>query len=303
MDGLVNDRVPARFRAHVLRRIGHGGEAVVYELAGGRVLRVFRGAPHGGDRIADFYRRINGGRASFVLPEIIEQGEADGVFYSVDRLIRGRALHDLLPTLAGDDRTRALCSYADAVHEIASLPVGGDRYGEILRDDDSIEADSWDAYLLARMQRSLQVSKPWLSVDVPRLDVIVDALTERIVALPADPKELVHGDYFPGNVLIDDDFTVAGVIDFGPLTVIGDQWLDLVSALIFLEVSRPGYVPADSDVVRARLVARVGGSLLERVPVYAGWYAIRFSPYRDDDENLYAWCVETLRRVSTELGF
>jgi hypothetical protein len=42
--------------------------------------------------------------------------------------------------------------------------------------------------------------------------------------------------------------------------------------------------------------------LLDRALTYAGWYAVRFAPYSDDDANLYAWCVATLRRVGRELG-
>jgi aminoglycoside phosphotransferase (APT) family kinase protein len=297
----VSERFPERFRADVVRRIGHGGEATVYELTGGRVLRVFHGAPHGAPQIAEFYRRISNGSTSFALPEILDQGEADGVFYSLDRLIPGRALHDLLRTLTGAERARALSSYADAVHEIARLPLVREPYGEFLRDDDSITAVTWNGYLQARMERSLAESSAWLPKDVAELPRVVDALSARIASLVPDRKALVHGDYFPGNVLIGDDMAVSGVIDFGPLTVIGDPWLDLASALMFLEVVQPGYLTEDSDLVRDRLVDRVGDGIIDRTTTYAGWYASRFSPYRDDP-NLYRWCVETLKRVGHQLG-
>jgi aminoglycoside phosphotransferase (APT) family kinase protein len=258
---------------------------------------VFHGAPHGAERLAAFYREIGSGRRpSFALPEIIEQGEAGGVFYSLDRLIPGRSLHELLILLQGDDRRRALASYADAVFEIVDLPCTVDAYGEFLRDDDSIQAKTWGAYLLARMQRSLSEA-PWLSNDLQALDAIVEELSARIARLRSQ-KKLVHGDYFPGNVMIGDDLRVSGVIDFGPLTVIGDPQLDIASALMFLEVSRPGYRVEDTAFVRERLIERAGNDLDEYVRTYSGWYAIRFSPYRDDDANLYAWCVRTLRRIA-----
>jgi aminoglycoside phosphotransferase (APT) family kinase protein len=38
---------------------------------------------------------------------------------------------------------------------------------------------------------------------------------------------LVHGDYFPEDVMVADDGCVCGVIDFGALTPIGDADLDL----------------------------------------------------------------------------
>ena len=294
----MSARVPERFRGDVLRRIGHGGEATVYELTGERALRVFHGAPHGAGEIAAFYRQISAGATTFALPEIIEQGEDGGVHYSVDRLIRGRPLHELMTSLAGDERERALASYTDAAFEIASLPAVRDEYGEFLRDDDSITAETWSAFLLARMQRSLDVSAAWLSEDVPGLDAVVEGLTARIEAMPPATRALVHGDYFPGNVLIGDDLTVSGVIDFGPLTVIGDPHLDLASALMFLEVARPGYSEADTAFVRDRLVDRLGPSIVDITATYRAWYAIRFSPYRDDDPNLYAWCVASLRGAS-----
>ncbi len=296
----MEDRIPDSFRADVIRRIGHGGEATVYELSGGRALRVYHHEPHGAADIAAFYRAIARAGVSFALPEILQQGEEHGVAYSVDRLIDGRPLHELMPHLAGDERATALASYTDAAFEIAALPVVREEYGEFLRDDDSIRADTWNEYLLARMRRSLQES-PWLRTDVPALDVLVDALTTRIVAYPPVVRSLVHGDYFPGNVLISDDLRVAGVIDFGPLTVIGDPWMDLASAVIFLEVARPGYTPSDTTLVTARLVKRVGVGILDAITTYRAWYAIRFSPYRDDDPNLYAWCVDSLKRVGAEI--
>ncbi len=297
----MSERIPERFRADVVRRIGHGGEATVYELTGGRALRVHHGAPHGAGEIAAFYRAIAAGKTSYALPEILEQGEDGGVSYSLDRLIPRRPLHELMPLLEGEARARALASYTDAPFEIASLPLVRDEFGEFLRDDDSIRAATWNEYLLARMRRSLQAA-PWLSADVPALDAVVAELTARFRARTSVRKTLVHGDYFPGNVLMSDDMQVTGVIDFGPLTVIGDPWLDLASAAIFLEAARPGYTPADTEFVRGRLVARIGAEITDAITTYRGWYAIRFAPHRDDDPKLYAWCVDSLLGLGRDFG-
>jgi aminoglycoside phosphotransferase (APT) family kinase protein len=296
----VSERVPERFRADVLRRIGHGGEATVYELTGNRALRVYHGQPHGAREMAAFYDTMTLANVPFSLPRILEQGEDDGICYSVDQLIPGRPLHELMPLLRGDERALALAAYAAAAFEIATLPAVRDEYGEFLRDEDSISAGTWHEYLLARMHRSLQAA-PWLRGDVPELDAIAQVLVQRIRSSTPAHRALVHGDYFPGNVLMSDDLTVTGVIDFGPLTVIGDPWLDLASAVMFLEVVRPGYLPADTAFVQEHVVARAGSGVLDAVTTYRGWYAIRFSPYRDDDPNLYDWCVTSLRNLAGEL--
>jgi len=100
----------------------------------------------------------------------------------------------------------------------------------------------------------------------------------------------------PRSVFLSDDLRVAGVIDFGALTVIGDPGLDLASALAFLEEA-PGYQPVDSDFVLERLVSRVGSDFVPRYGLYRAWYAIRFAPYRDDPD-LYERCLGALRAVT-----
>jgi aminoglycoside phosphotransferase (APT) family kinase protein len=47
----------------------------------------------------------------------------------------------------------------------------------------------------------------------------------------------VHGDYFPGDVIVDESAAVDGVVDFASLTVAGDPAMDIVGALVFLDIT------------------------------------------------------------------
>jgi aminoglycoside phosphotransferase len=93
--------------------------------------------------------------------------------------------------------------------------------------------------------------------------------------------------------MVDDTLRVTGVIDFGPLTVMGDAAMDLAGAAIFLEVAR-GFEPDDVTYVVDRLQQRHGDAILHAVEMYRLWYAVRFSPYKADDGKLFAWCVASL---------
>lgn len=276
-------------------RIGHGGEATVYGLPDERILRVYHGAPHELERLAKFYAELAAQDAGFSTPEIFEHGEIDGVTYSVDRRIAGRSLMEMLPDLRGKRRGRALDAYFEAGERIRALRVESTVCGELLRED-AIQTSSWRAYLRERMARSLAASREWLGVDVPPLDGVVEGLRDAIEELPDAGVSLVHGDYFPGNVMMDDDLAVTGVIDFGPLTVIGDPAMDTASGVISLEVAR-GFDPGDTTHVMARAVERHGETIRRAIDTYRAWYAVRFSPYRADDEWLYAWCVKSLTRA------
>lgn len=290
--------IPARFRADVVRRLGRGGEATVYELTGDRALRVFHTHTDLShlDKISAFYRKLAAFNLPFAVPEIFAYAVEDGVGYSLDRLIRGRAFHDVMPGLTGADRNRALDSFTDAASALSSIPLEGQPYGEFLFDN-ALTAETWADFLLARLEENYAKGRPDLVEAIPNVDEIVEALRERIRALPDPPKVLVHGDYFPGNVLMDHDFKVTGVIDFGWLTVAGDPAMDLASAAIFLNVVR-GHQASDAERVHARLLATHGDALAPSIETYRGWYAVRFSPYKADDGSLFEWCVVSLKQFT-----
>ena len=103
----------------------------------------------------------------------------------------------------------------------------------------------------------------------------------------------MHGDYFPGNVIVDKHGEVRAVIDFSPMTVAGDPRLDVICALIFLEVD-DGYQQSDSDAVLRLAEERIGAELQELSAVYRTYYSLYFSGCRDSDPSLYRWCVANL---------
>lgn len=294
--------VPARFASDVVRKIGHGGEATVYELTGGRVLRAFHGRSDVThlERVAAFYDRLAEHGLPYATPRILEYGTDDGVGFSIDRLIPGRAFHDVLPELSGRDRERALDSFTDAACALASVAMPERPYGEFLFDE-SLTGETWAGFLLARLEDNYARGRLDLVEAIPDVGAIVDRLRSRIAAIPDPTQVLVHGDYFPGNVLMDDDFNVTGVIDFGWLTVVGDTAMDLASAAIFLNVVR-GHQASDAERVEARLLARHGDALADLMELYRGWYAVRFSPYKVDDASLFEWCVVSLRKFMERAG-
>jgi aminoglycoside phosphotransferase (APT) family kinase protein len=294
----VTDRVPERFRGDVLRRIGHGGEATVYELTGGRVLRVHHGHSPDMSAAAAFYDELAAAHPRFGVPRVLEHADADGVSYSLHTMVPGRALIDVLPELSGERRARALDAYVDAAHAIGKSAVSRPYYGEVLphTDGSAVRADTWPSYLRAAVDRQLIRMRAELEQDVPSLDRALEDLGRRIDALPALPsKTLVHGDYFPGNVIVDDDLRVTGIIDFWP--AIGDPAMDVASAAIFLEVLR-NFDPADATYVMQRLVDRHGESFREVAATYRLWYAIHFAHCKFEDDRLYAWCTASLRNAA-----
>ena len=88
--------------------------------------------------------------------------------------------------------------------------------------------------------------------------------------------------------MVDERGRVIAVIDFSPMTVAGDPRLDLLCALIFIEVD-DGYQSGDSKAVRQLIAERHGEASLRLEDVYRTYYSLYFSTARRRDPKLYNW--------------
>ncbi|HWQ12486.1 MAG TPA: aminoglycoside phosphotransferase family protein [Roseiflexaceae bacterium] len=277
--------------------LGQGGESEVYALDGGRVLRVYKhGAPVAYlERRRAFYALLRERRPPFEVPDVLEAGTAGDRYYTVERRMAGRDFAAVLPGLEGAERERALASYLHIAGQIGALSFPERPFGEILAPGEPLQRDSWPAYLWDRLQRTLAHSRPDLEQDVPRLEALLAHVRYELRALEGfAERRLVHGDYFPGNVYIDDDLRVCGVGDFGYTTVVGDPRMDLAGAVVFLEVV-DGYRPEDTPFLVRLLAEQHGPGIAPWVALYRLYYALYFSGCKLDDPYTYAWCVRSLQ--------
>jgi len=129
---------------------------------------------------------------------------------------------------------------------------------------------------------------------VPDWDATLADLYRRIHALeePIAPG-LIHGDYFPGNVLVGDDLTVSAVLDFDLMSHAGDPLMDITGGAFFLEVQRK-FDSADAGYVFGCLEERHGTGIHDIAETYRRWYAVHFAQSKGVDDRLYAWCLRTL---------
>jgi aminoglycoside phosphotransferase (APT) family kinase protein len=107
---------------------------------------------------------------------------------------------------------------------------------------------------------------------------------------PCSRPELVHGDYYPANVMIDSDGHVTGLIDFGALTVMGDPRMDAAGAVLYL-AGMGGVTTEDKRIVLD--CVKEHGINEAVLALYRIFYAFRL--LATDREDVLRWCVETLR--------
>lgn len=289
--------VVSRFSLAEPELLGFGGESRVYALNEEQILRVYQRRAERGyiERLRSFYEDIGRHDLPFEVPAVEEIGSHAGGLWAIERRIHGDRMSNFLKSATGDARVKSLASYVALAEQIQEIPFDASDFGELLLSN-PLRRPSWSAYLAARARSSLPRGNADLSEDVPGLASIVTAWERELDMLSEVTKPcLVHGDYFPGNVMVDQGGHTIAIIDFSPMTVAGDPRLDILCALIFLEVD-DGCQSGDLDVVRRMLADRYGERTLQLEGVYRTYYSLYFSAVKRSDPKLYWWCAENLKR-------
>lgn len=274
--------------------LGSGWESTIYALGATQILRLPRPEP-GAEAKVRAQAAFTAGLPPlpFAVPCIREIGEIGGHLVVIEDRIEGRSLAAMLPGLSGARRAGALAAYLAAAEAMAGVTAPGETYGDLLLDQ-PLRTERWPDYLVARIRTA--ADDEVLAADVPGLDRVAARLTARLEAIPEPRKCVVHGDIWPPNVMMSDDLKVTGLIDFSFTTRIGDHVMDLAGAAHFLRVGNPD-AKADHAFLMRRIAAKHGPEVVDRIGLYAVWFAFTFA-YNHDDAVVYPWCLDLIRKFA-----
>jgi putative membrane protein len=282
--------------------LGWGGESEVFALDHDRVLRLYRSrheAPrHTAAQLKDLFESWRGVDIGIELPMIIETGERDGRFYSVDRRFSGRSFSSWLQHADLSQRRPVLISFLDATERLQHLPSPVPGFARLIGEGAPQQFTTLGELLAAMLQGPLQTSRERLEHDVPGVSEVWRRLHADIAQRTVMPA-LVHGDVCPPNAYLSqgpNGPVVTGIGDFSPHTLHADPLLDLAGALIFLELEPYADAPADAAWLEAVAVERQGREIARWIDVYRRYYGFYFSNAYAFEPTLYAWCLRQLSR-------
>jgi aminoglycoside phosphotransferase (APT) family kinase protein len=204
----------------------------------------------------------------------------------------------VLPALRADQLDAMMQRYLTAAFALAQIqaPPALDRYK--LFDPACISQrmdGDWHQFLARYLTHKLSQVTPHLSRDVPAFAVKLQQLYAILDQPYRGHYRLIHGDFFPGNLLIDDNYQITALLDFGLLTMYGDYLFDLATGWVFFDMYDELKVKA-SDRYLAMLLDRLGqnlrGKLYHYVLLYSILSANTYSSTCADGH--YRWCVMNL---------
>jgi putative membrane protein len=282
--------------------LGSGGESEVFAIDHERVLRLYRSRHEAPRRTAAqlqiLYQSWAGSDIGLELPMILESGERNGRFFTVDRRLSGRNFSGWLQHADMAQRRPALIGFLDASERLQQLPSPVPGFARLIGEDAPQQFGTLVELLSSMLKGPLQSSRTQLERDIPDVAEVWNRLYGELAQRSVLPA-MVHGDVCPPNAYLSqgpEGPVVTGIGDFSPHTVHADPLMDVAGALIFLELEPYADAAADAAWLEAVAVERHGREIVRWIDVYRRFYGFYFSTAYAFDPHLYAWCLRQLSR-------
>lgn len=250
-------------------------------------------------RLEHFYRAIDRRGLPFALPEILEVSADLGYVVVRERRLHGTNLQTLLPTLTPAQLATVMERYCDTTMAVAHITLNEEpSCGLLLRDLTWQHGISdWHAWWWARVQQVLTHSgvMPFLQRDVPHLAPLLAYLQAYLAQPYQGVYALVHGDLYPGNLLVDDALHIRAVLDLSEQSMWGDPHYDIATSWVWFDMYDELQCDAKGQYL-AVLQQRFGSEMMERWLVYVLLYSIISANHFDVtcQDGHYQWCVHNL---------
>ncbi len=230
----------------------------------------------------------------------------------IESKVPGRSLEEFLPALNATAEENAIHVYLNAARALKEIKLLTPPTRYILFDEtdqSSLSGQTWPEFYAQLLHEKVARVGDLLAQNVSEFRSKFERLIESVGKDIDIEISLIHGDFFPGNLLVAEDLSHAtGVVDFGSFTMFGDAMVDMAGAVGFYRMHDP-----ERTAIRNRVLDRAESMLtsneIGRMYRYlAGQAIVTCDLYISESDPLdnghFRWALEILEdsRVWSDLA-
>ncbi|GGH73581.1 thiamine kinase-like enzyme [Pullulanibacillus pueri] len=288
-----------KFHVDQAQLIGSGMECEVYLYDHEKVLKVYNEMSDYRKQtvLKAFYSKIDSSDLSYELPYIYDIYNENGMVITIEKRMRGSNMQRLFSDMTVNEQTKMMETYLNANLELKSAKVESDIEGFVLfNENQTSEApDNWYFALKEMVIRKKGELDCYFKRDVQHYNEKVNRLVAFLSSGYEGEYSLIHGDFYPGNLLANKHGKVTGLIDFGIMTMYGDHLFDIAIGWVCLDMYnelKANLYERYLNIIIATLSESVRKRLYIYVLIYSFLTANLYSPKCEDGH--YQWCVKNL---------
>lgn len=280
--------------------LGSGMEAEVYVYDDNKVVKLYNDMSDSNKQriLKGFYSKIDSSSLSYELPFIYDTFEENGILVTIEKRIEGNNLQSMLSKMNYKEQNNMMETYLSANIELKSVKVKSNLEGYTLFNDQQItllNINSWFDLLKEEIFRKQKELESYLKRDVLNYDAKVKQLVEILSLGYEGEYSLIHGDFYPGNLMINESGKVTGLIDFGLMTMYGDNLFDIAIGWVCFDM----YNELNANIYERYLniiISTLGEDVRKRLYFYVliySYISANFYSHNCEDGH-YQWCVKNL---------
>ncbi len=277
--------------------LGKGQEAEVYSYDQKRVLKLYKPTAYSKlEILKQFYESMNSSDANFELPKIHEIIKEKDVVLTIEKRIEGRNIQKDLSNYDEQELDSFFENYLSTILSIQRIELEKQFKGiKLLSDYDEISSKDWNDFLKQSLLRKNTEVDHYLKRDVLDYEVKLKRLMDAFSVGYEGEYALIHGDYYPSNLLVNADGQINGVIDFGLMTLYGDPLFDVgLSWILFDLYDELGEIKLEKYL--NKVVNRLGEEVRSTIHLYVLFYSIYSANFFSEtcSDGHYQWSVRNL---------
>lgn len=295
----IKSDILKKYKVNETDFLGKGQEAEVYSYGVDEVIKLYDvSALEKQKSLKRFYESMRITNIHFQLPEIHQIIDEKSAVITIEKRIKGRNIQKDLGRYDEEKLISFFKNYLSVVLNLKDIKLQTKFDGYKLLEDYDLNTErpvDWFDFLKQSLIKKNEEIKTYIKRDVINYEIKLEKI---LIALSKEYKgeyALIHGDFYPSNLIVDENGDINGVIDFGLMTLYGDPVFDLaLSWSLFDLYEEVG--EKKLELYLNMMIDTIGVKNRKKIYLYALFYYIYSANFFSENcsDAHYQWSVRNL---------